>query len=260
VVRRVPIVVAEQNAVPGLANRIVGRFAKANAVSFPGTSLPRAVLTGNPVREEVRALDRAARRGDARRAFGIDDQRVLVAAFGGSLGARRINDAVLDLAEAWRHRGDVAIRHVIGERDWDRYAARIDALTRAGAATGALRYDAVRYEDDMPSLYAAADIAVCRSGASSVAELAVVGLASVLVPLPGAPGDHQTANARALVDAGAARLVADAACDATVLASVLDPLVRDPAALATMSRSAEAVARRDAAHAVALIVEESARG
>ncbi|CAB4752147.1 unannotated protein [freshwater metagenome] len=118
----------------------------------------------------------------------------------------------------------------------------------------------MRYEDDMPSLYAAADVAVCRSGASSVAELAVVGLASVLVPLPGAPGDHQTANARALVDAGAAMLVADATLDTALLASILAPLVRDPAALARMSHNAEAVAHQNAAHAVAEIVEECARG
>lgn len=258
ILRRIPIVVAEQNAVPGLANRVVGRFAKACAVSFAGTALPRSVLTGNPVREEVRTLDRRARRSVARAVYGVDDKQVLVAAFGGSLGARRINDAVLGLAESWRDRGDVAILHVIGERDWDRFAERVAAL--AGPVTAGLRYTAVRYEDHMPSLYAAADVAVCRSGASSVAELAVVGLASVLVPLPGAPGDHQTANARALVDAGAAVLVADATLDAARLASILAPLVLDPAALASMSRNAEAVAYRNAAYAVAEIVQECARG
>lgn len=263
ILRRIPIVVAEQNAVPGLANRVVGRFAKACAVSFAGTALPRSVVTGNPVREEVRTLDRPVARLVARAAYGVDDAQVLVAAFGGSLGARRINDAVLGLAESWRDRGDVAIRHVIGERDWDRFAERVAALAdpdSAGPTAAGLRYTAVRYEDDMPSLYAAADVAVCRSGASSVAELAVVGLASVLVPLPGAPGDHQTANARALVDAGAAVLVADATLDAARLASILAPLVRDPAALASMSHNAEAVAHRDAARAVAEIVEECARG
>ncbi|CAB4836338.1 MAG: undecaprenyldiphospho-muramoylpentapeptide beta-N-acetylglucosaminyltransferase [Actinobacteria bacterium] len=261
ILRRIPVVVAEQNAVPGLANRVVGRFAKACAVSFAGTALPRSVLTGNPVREEVRTLDRPTARLVARAAYGVEEAQVLVAAFGGSLGARRINDAVLGLAESWRDRGDVAIRHVIGELDWDRLAERVAALTDStGPAPSGLRYTAVRYEDDMPSLYAAADVAVCRSGASSVAELAVVGLASVLVPLPGAPGDHQTANARALVDAGAAMLVADATLDTALLASILAPLVRDPAALARMSHNAEAVAHQNAAHAVAEIVEECARG
>jgi UDP-N-acetylglucosamine--N-acetylmuramyl-(pentapeptide) pyrophosphoryl-undecaprenol N-acetylglucosamine transferase len=258
VLRRIPIVVAEQNAVPGLANRITGRFAKACAVSFPGTPLPRAVMTGNPVRDEVRSLDRAARRSSARSAYGVAGSQVLVAAFGGSLGARRINEAVLGLAEGWRHRTDVAIRHVIGERDWERFADRVAAL-RTTAVAGGLRYEAVRYEDDMPSLYAAADLAVCRSGASSVAELAVVGVPSVLVPLPGAPGDHQTANARALVEAGAAALVPDADLDAERLGSVLDPLVRDPERRARMGLAAGTIARHDAARAVAELVEAHAR-
>lgn len=261
VLRRVPIVVAEQNAVPGLANRITARFAKASAVSFPDTPLPRAVLTGNPVRDDVLALAEAgareALRPDARARLGVADGAFFVVAFGGSLGARRVNDAVLALAEAWVDRDGVAIRHVIGERDWDRYAARVEAL---GSRAGALRYEAVRYERDMASLYAAADVAVCRSGASSVAELAAAGLAAVFVPLPGAPGDHQTANARALVDAGAAELVADDVLDGERLASVLEPFLRDPARAARMGRAARSFARPDAARAVARLVEEYARG
>ena len=256
---RVPIVVAEQNAVPGLANRVIGRWAKACAVSFPGTALPRAVLTGNPVREDVRTLDRRARRRSAREALSIGDDRTLVAAFGGSLGARRINDAVLDLSERWRDRADIAVRHVIGERDWERYAPQVAARTAANG-NACLRYDAVRYEDDMASLYAAADIAVCRSGASSVAELAMVGLASVLIPLPGAPGDHQTANARALVDAGGAVLLRDHDLDGEELAATLEPLVRDMAALERMGQAARELARSNAAQAVAALAEEYARG
>lgn len=261
VLRRVPIVVAEQNAVPGLANRLTARFARAAAVSFPGTALPRAVVTGNPVRDDVLALGddgaRDAARPSARAKNGVGDERVLVAAFGGSLGARRINDAVLELAERWSTRTDVAIRHVIGERDWDRYADRTAALV---ANAGGLQYEPVRYEDDMVSLYAAADVVVCRSGASTVAEVAVAGVAAVFVPLPGAPGDHQTANSRALVDAGAAALVPDGELDADRLASVLEPFVRDPAVAARTGHAARAFARPDAARAVARLVEENARG
>ncbi len=256
---RVPIVVAEQNAVPGLANRMIGRWAKACAVSFPGTALPHAVLTGNPVREDVRTLDRPARRASAREGLHVDDDRVLVAVFGGSLGARHINDAVLDLAERWHGRADLAVRHVIGERDWERYAPQVAARTEANGVA-CLRYDAVRYEEDMASLYAAADVAVCRSGASSVAELAVVGLPSVLIPLPGAPGDHQTANARALVDAGGAVLLRDGDLDGEELAATLEPLVRDASTRERMGRAANELGRRDAAQAVAALAEEYARG
>jgi UDP-N-acetylglucosamine--N-acetylmuramyl-(pentapeptide) pyrophosphoryl-undecaprenol N-acetylglucosamine transferase len=176
-VLRVPIVVAEQNAVPGAANRLVARAARRSAVSFPDTALPRAVFTGNPVRAEVRAIDRGRDRARARAKLGIDDGRLLVAVFGGSLGARRINDAVLGAAERWIDRGDLALRHVIGERDWDRYRDRADALAAPGGPAR-IQYQPVVYEDDMPTLYAAADIALCRSGATSVAELAAVGLPS----------------------------------------------------------------------------------
>lgn len=257
-VLRVPIVVAEQNAVPGAANRLVARVARASAVSFPDTDLPRAVVTGNPVREAVRVVDRARDRSAARQKLGIDDDRLFVVAFGGSLGARRINDAVLGAAERWHDRGDLALRHVIGERDWPRFERRAQQLA-AQSGPGRLQYQPVMYEDDMPTVYAAADLAVCRSGATSVAELAAVGLPSVLVPLPGAPGDHQTANARALVDADAAVLVPDAQLDAVRLATEAERLLGEPDLLARMASNARAIARSDAGERVARLVEEHAR-
>jgi UDP-N-acetylglucosamine:LPS N-acetylglucosamine transferase len=238
---------------------VVARFARASATSFPDTDLPRAVVTGNPVRAEVLGVDRARDRARARAALGIDEGRLLVAAFGGSLGARRINDAVLGAAERWAARGDLAVRHVIGERDWQRYRGRAEALA-ARHAPGQLQYQPVVYEDDMPTLYAAADVALCRSGATSVAELAAVGLPSVLVPLPGAPGDHQTANARALVDAGAAILVPDPQCDAARVDAEVAGLLEEPALLARMSASARSAARPDAGDRVAALVDEIASG
>jgi UDP-N-acetylglucosamine--N-acetylmuramyl-(pentapeptide) pyrophosphoryl-undecaprenol N-acetylglucosamine transferase len=257
VVLRIPIVVAEQNAVPGAANRIVGRFARACAVSFPDTDLPKAVVTGNPVRAVVRAVDRERDRVAARAKLDIDDDRLLVAAFGGSLGARRINEAVLGAVERWADRGDLAVRHVLGERDWERDGARAQALA-ARHAPGHVQYQPVVYEDDMPTLYAAADVVLCRSGATSVAELAAVGIPSVLVPLPGAPGDHQTANARALVDAGAAVLLPDAQCDAARIDTEVAGLLDEPELLARMASAARSVARPDAGDRVARLVEQIA--
>jgi UDP-N-acetylglucosamine--N-acetylmuramyl-(pentapeptide) pyrophosphoryl-undecaprenol N-acetylglucosamine transferase len=112
----------------------------------------------------------------------------------------------------------------------------------------------------MNLVYAAADVAVCRAGASTVAELAAAGLPAVLIPLPGAPGDHQTANARALVDAGAARIIPDQELTAARLADELDDVLADPATLARMSVAARSVARPDAAARVARLAEEHARG
>jgi UDP-N-acetylglucosamine--N-acetylmuramyl-(pentapeptide) pyrophosphoryl-undecaprenol N-acetylglucosamine transferase len=118
----------------------------------------------------------------------------------------------------------------------------------------------VPYEDRMNLIYSAADVAVCRAGASTVAELATAGLPAVLIPLPGAPGDHQTANARALVTAGAARLLPDAELDPARLAAELDALLSEPATLSAMSAAARSVARPDAASHVARLAEEHARG
>ncbi len=202
---RVPLVVLEQNAVPGAVNRLAARVARVVAVAFERTDLPRAVVTGNPVRREVLEVSRApAARNAARATLGLPGDAMVVAAFGGSLGARRINDAVVDLARLWKDRSGIAIHHIVGARDWEEIAA-----ARPTIPEGGLVYQQVRYEDRMPAVYAAADLAVCRAGATTVAELAAVGLAAALVPLPGAPGDHQTANARTLVEAGAARLMAD---------------------------------------------------
>ena len=256
VVWRIPLVVAEQNAVPGAANRLAGRFAKACAVSFEGTDLPRSTWTGNPVRREVLAIAEAsaADRADARERLAVSAERTLVAVFGGSLGARRINEAVADAVAAMGDRASVAVRHVSGRRD------HLDIVSRtAGHQSLALQYDLVEYEDDMPSVYAAADLVLCRAGASSVAELTVAGVPAILVPLPGAPGDHQTANARALVDAGAARLVPDAELDADRARSEIEALLDDPHRRAQMARAARTLARPDAAAAVVDVVTAHAR-
>jgi UDP-N-acetylglucosamine--N-acetylmuramyl-(pentapeptide) pyrophosphoryl-undecaprenol N-acetylglucosamine transferase len=254
IVWRVPIVLHEQNAVPGLANRLAARFAKAAAVSVPGTPLPRAETTGNPVRAEIAAVDRSpAGRAAARQALGLPEGRQVVGVFGGSLGARRINTAVQGLAAGpWSGRDDVAVYHVVGSRDWAGFEA-------PSPGTDGLRYRAVEYEDRMPLLYAAADVMVSRAGATTVAEVAAAGVPAVLVPLPGAPGDHQTANAKALVDGRAGVLVPDAECTPERLASELDALLADPVRLEAMGRSAAALARPDAAERVADLVERHAR-
>jgi UDP-N-acetylglucosamine--N-acetylmuramyl-(pentapeptide) pyrophosphoryl-undecaprenol N-acetylglucosamine transferase len=208
------------------------------------------------VRSEVLAVARhPAAREAARQALDLPPDAVVVAAFGGSLGARRINDAVVALAGAWRQRSGIAIRHVVGVRDWDEISAAAAALP-GGAG---LVYQQVRYEDRMDLVYAAADLAVCRAGASTVAELAAVGLGAILVPLPGAPGDHQTANAMALVTAGAAVLIADRDLNGTSLAEVLAPLLADKDRLAALSEAARRLGRPGAAGAVAQLVEENAR-
>ncbi|HVW33773.1 MAG TPA: undecaprenyldiphospho-muramoylpentapeptide beta-N-acetylglucosaminyltransferase [Acidimicrobiia bacterium] len=242
--RGIPAVVHEQNAAPGLANRIAVRLGARAAVSLPGTPLPGAVVTGNPVRAAVVAVERHP-----------SPDRPLVAVFGGSLGARRLNEAAVELYDRWRSRTGTAVHHISGPSGHAATAAALAGLRRDGDT---LTWTLLPYEDRMPDLYAAASVAVCRAGATTVAELAAAGVPSVLVPLPGAPGDHQTRNAEALVAAGAAVLVPDAECTGARLAAELEGLLADPARLAAMGAAARRLARPNAAADLAALVDAAA--
>ena len=251
---RVPLVIAEQNAVPGLANRLLSRFACVAATAFEATELRRAHWTGNPVRTDVLAVDRVGGRSAARAALGVQDQSRFVAVFGGSLGARRINDSVRAALGVWKDRRDLHILHISGPRDF----AHLNDATVGNGPDGPA-YELVAYREDMATVYAAADLVVSRAGATTVAELAAAGIPAVLVPLPGAPGDHQTANARRLADAGAAVIVHDGELDGARLAAEVDTLLSDPDRLAAMGRAGEAVARPDAAGSIVDLATRFAR-
>ncbi|MGH8989531.1 MAG: UDP-N-acetylglucosamine--N-acetylmuramyl-(pentapeptide) pyrophosphoryl-undecaprenol N-acetylglucosamine transferase [Acidimicrobiales bacterium] len=255
----VPLVLVTIDAVPGAVHRLLGRRAAANAVAFPGTGLPGAVVTGVPVRPEIAEIDRSPEGASrARKELEIPEGRRVVGIVGGSLGARRLNAATLDLAERWRCREDRALYHVVGRRD----AAQVRGEAGArglGAGGKGLSYRLVDFEDRMARLYEAVDVLVCRAGASTVAELTVAGVPSVLVPLPGAPGDHQSANARVLVGEAAAMLVPDAACNVDGLSPVLDELLDDPERLRSMGAAARALGRPDAADRISEMVLSHAR-
>jgi UDP-N-acetylglucosamine--N-acetylmuramyl-(pentapeptide) pyrophosphoryl-undecaprenol N-acetylglucosamine transferase len=241
---RTPVVIHEQNAIPGLANKLAARLGARVAVSFPRTALPGAEVIGNPVRSSLASLLRAP-----------DPVRPMLGVVGGSLGSPRLNDAALDLYDRWRARGDVRVRHVAGKLHYDDCRTRLDRLHQS---QDALVYELVAYEDHMERLYAHASLAVCRAGAVTVAELAAAGVPSVLVPWPGAADDHQTDNARVMEEAGAAVLVPDAQADGARLDAVTRELLLDPARLTTMSEAARALARPDAADRLADLVEETA--
>jgi UDP-N-acetylglucosamine:LPS N-acetylglucosamine transferase len=259
---RVPVVLVNVDAVPGAASRLVGRFAQAAAVAFEGAALPRAVVTGAPVRAAVVAAARDAAAPDAdgrarsaaRRALGLPDDRLVVAVVGGSLGSKRLNDAVLGLAARWAKRTDVTLYHVVGRRD----ASWAGAAAPSSEGPG-LVYVQVPYEEHMELLYEAADIVVARAGANTVAELAVMGVPALLVPLPDAPDDHQRANAAVLERVHAAVVVPDAECDAARLAQEIDTLASDPDRMHAMGAAARALGRPGAVAAVAELARAHAR-
>ncbi len=267
VIWRIPVVVVNLDAVPGAANRLVGRFAALSAVAFAGTPLPRAVVTGAPVRPEVLAASRSvAGRLAARAELGLDEHAFVVAVTGGSLGARRLNLAAPALAArlstgvgvgapsaGGAGQPGTVVYHVSGERDHE-------AARTAGAGLDSSTYRLVAYERRLPVLLAACDLLVARAGASTVAEVTVLGVPSVLVPLPGAPSDHQRRNAETLARVGAALVVDDAGCDGERLAGIVEDLRSDPARLTAMGEAAASLGRPDAAAAVARLVDALARG
>jgi UDP-N-acetylglucosamine--N-acetylmuramyl-(pentapeptide) pyrophosphoryl-undecaprenol N-acetylglucosamine transferase len=244
---RRPLVMVELDAEPGAAQRLFTRVARARCCAFPSKE-PNTVVTGTPLRESVISIDRSSiARATARAAIipPIDDARTVVVVMTGSLGSTKVNHAVSELARRWSNRSDRTIIHVAGRRDV--------AMVRGEAPdTDGLDYRILEF-GDMAQLWALCDVAVCRAGASTVAELTTLQIPSVLVPLPHAPGDHQMKNALVVVEAGGARLVLDAECSGAKLDDVLDSIT-DPGTLASMGRAAGTLGRRDAASSIARVV------
>lgn len=244
-----PVIIHEQNAVPGLANKVAARFATRTLVTFPNTPLPNAEVVGMPLRPgltDLATVGRAARRADAAAALGLDPTRPTLLVSGGSQGARSINNA-LDAARDRLLAHGVQILHVLGPRNFtDAHQVVTDA------ATGA-RYVPVAYVDSMEQAYAAADLMLGRSGAGTVVETAVVGLPTIFVPLPHGNGE-QARNADALIAAKAGVLVPDADLTAERLLAEVWPLIGDAERLGTMSRAAQELMPANAADTVASII------
>jgi UDP-N-acetylglucosamine--N-acetylmuramyl-(pentapeptide) pyrophosphoryl-undecaprenol N-acetylglucosamine transferase len=243
--RKLPLVVHEQNALPGLANKLGARVATRVAVSFPDTPLRNAEYVGLPIRRMISQLDRAATRAEARAFFGLDPDRPTLLVTGGSQGSRRLNQAVSGAARTLSDAG-VQVLHVQGKHGG---AEPVDTETP---------YVVLDYCDRMDLALAAADLTVCRSGANSVTEAAATGLPAIFVPLPIGNGE-QDLNARPVVDAGGALLVADAAVTTEWVAATVPGLLTDGDRLAAMGAAAAALVPRDADEKLARIVVEVAR-
>ncbi len=243
----------EQNAHPGLANRLLARWARPAvvAVGMPAAApffrRRRVEVTGNPVRQEVLAGGRAA----ARAAMGIGPGAVVPLVFGGSQGAHRINLALVEaLPLLAGERERLHMIHAAGERDVD--------VVREGYGALGFRATVAPFIREMGAAYAAADFAICRAGASTLAELAAVGVPALLVPYPFAANDHQRLNAEALTRAGAARMVLDRELTGEAVAAFVRQACREPEVLRDMGRRARSLTAPDAADRIAALVAEIA--
>ncbi|WP_253200992.1 undecaprenyldiphospho-muramoylpentapeptide beta-N-acetylglucosaminyltransferase [Collinsella sp. zg1085] len=247
----IPIALHEQNSVPGLANRLMARRASLIAISQPEVrscfvrahATPDVIRhTGNPVRSSVLAGTCA----HGRAALGIPDSATVLLVFGGSLGARHINERLVALKDQLLSIENLYVVHSTGAADFDATRSAL-ALTD----TEATRWHLCSYIDDMGNTLAAADMVLSRSGASSIAEIAALHTPAVLVPYPYATADHQTSNARYLVDAGAALMFADTELDSKRFSDELISLLHDEARRAQMRASAASLGQEKAASTLA---------
>ena len=236
---RLPLVLTEADSHLGVTNTLLAPFARRVFLAFPieGRDPPKYEVAGRPLPAGTGSADRDA----ARRRLGVDDERPCVLVFGGSLGARRLNDAAL---AAFGEAAPCSVLHVAGRRDYDDLVVRLAAL---GAPPHYLLH---AYVEPFADVLAAADLVVARAG-GSVLEVAAAGLPAVLVPYPHATADHQTANARYMERAGAAVVVPDEQLDGPRLAREVGALLAAPEQMRAMAKAARSVAKPDAAKRIA---------
>jgi UDP-N-acetylglucosamine--N-acetylmuramyl-(pentapeptide) pyrophosphoryl-undecaprenol N-acetylglucosamine transferase len=242
--RRTPTVLLEQNAHPGATNRVLARFADRICVSFAESAryfpAERTILTGNPVRPPV---GEAVKRKDA----------FSVLIFGGSAGARRLNEVGVEaMALVARASAAPHIVHQTGEADLERVRDRYRAE--------GLDADVRPFIDDMAGAYGAADLVICRAGATTLAEITALGKPALLVPYPYAADDHQRKNAESLVNGGAALMILDRELSPPRLAEAVGKLRAEPERLSAMARAARALGRPEAAERVVDVCLELVRG
>ncbi len=233
--RSVPTCIHEQNSVPGLANRMISRFVDKVFVSIPGDysfPLKKTVVAGNPVREEIIAAAQEKKGGKK------DGLTVLV--LGGSLGAHRINLLMLEAMAIIQGEQDLNVNliHQTGTADEDR--------VKGGYAAAGIKAEVSSFFKDMASLYRRADLVVARAGATTLAELSVMGLPALLIPYPYAADDHQAKNAQYYVEGGGARMFRESGLDGRSLASAMIGLLRDSAELAGMAAGMKKMGRPEA--------------
>jgi UDP-N-acetylglucosamine--N-acetylmuramyl-(pentapeptide) pyrophosphoryl-undecaprenol N-acetylglucosamine transferase len=245
--RKIPIVIHEANTRAGLANRLGARFSRHVAVAFAATKLRGARHVGMPMRKEISGLDRRAARRAAREVLGLDQDKPALIVTGGSSGAQSINQTIAASLPALAEAG-IQTLHITGRGK--------TVMAADGTPLAADGYRQVEYVDGMETVYAAADLLLGRAGAGTVCEVAAVGVPAVFVPLPIGNGE-QALNAAGLVAAGGALIVDDGSFTPEWVGREVIPLLSDPARLAGMAASSEALGIRNGDRRMADLVLEA---
>lgn len=263
----IPLLIQEQNSHMGWTNRYLSKRAQVIALAYDAAAdaldektKSRVQLTGNPVRQEFSALAQASEAARLRTAFrskmGFDADSTVLLVFGGSQGARSINNAVIANAKQLMELAHVSVLHLAGRKEAERVKAELEQNLGPDFAQ---RWQVLDYCNEMPAAFAAADVVLSRAGASSLAELAMACKPSLLVPFPYATADHQRKNAESLVKAHAAQMILDSELETSAFLETLLPLLTDTNLRAEMTKAAEGFKAADAAKDIAELLIKIAR-
>lgn len=246
----IPTVIQEQNVIPGITNKILSHFVDRIALGYKEAEKrfpvsEKCIYTGNPIRPDIMQAERE----ESRKKLGISPATFMILITGGSRGARSINQAMIGVHKYFQGKDDVCLYHVTGTLSYD---SVLEELRDQPA-----KY-IIKYEYDMPSALAAADLIICRAGAISLAEIAARGIPSILIPYPYAAEDHQTYNARAFVASGAAKMIVDQFLTDKELIQDIEELKNNKTALSAMSAAAKEMGRIHAGRDIAKLALELA--
>jgi UDP-N-acetylglucosamine--N-acetylmuramyl-(pentapeptide) pyrophosphoryl-undecaprenol N-acetylglucosamine transferase len=253
---KIPVVLHEQNAVPGIANRLLSRWATKIALSFPESAkhFPSTVeqeVTGNPVRQAILDGDRNIGLKNLR----LNTGKKTVLVFGGSRGARSINNAIIEGAERLAQTPNLQLIHLTGREE---YESVLNQLTNKGIELDLSGNIVIKpYLYEMADALAAADLVICRAGATTLAELTAIGRASILIPYPYATDNHQEKNARSLENAGAAYVIRDKELTGKVLTDLIIKLISDTDSLKRMAENSRKLGKPDAAARIAKCLRDA---
>ncbi len=252
--KKIPTLVHEQNAFPGITNRILSRFVDTVAISFKESekffsAAKKLVLTGNPIRREMLKIDRKA----AREKLGIKEHTPVIVAFGGSRGAEKINQALVEMIRDYLKEVDCKVIFATGESQFDKINMQLEGISNKAA-------EVVPYIYDMASVMASADLVVCRAGAITIGELTALGVPSIMIPSPYVTANHQEHNARALEKQGAAKVILEKDLSGKLVYQEMISLIRDERRLREMAANAKRVGVRDAIEKIYEIIVKLTSG
>lgn len=242
--KRIPTLIHEQNAFPGVTNRILSRFSNITAISFKESEkffkgAKNIMLTGNPIRKEMLEIER----GKARESLKVDSGNPLVVIFGGSLGAEKINQSVVDMLKTHYREGSFKIIYATGEKQYNNVMEKLEGVSFPSVQV-------LPYIFDMAGIMAAADLVVCRAGAITISELTALSVPSIMIPSPYVTANHQEHNAKALEKHGAALVILEKELNGEQLHKMINETVKNKAKLKQMSKNAGMVGVRDAAEKI----------